>query len=273
MFMSGVVSIPNTTASTSTTTGALTVGGGIGIGGDIYAAGTVNAYRLVITGTGGTFTSTNSANARYDTTTISSDSGTKAVVAEFTGYTMAQGYYTYSDARIKESITDLPLNTSLSQIRPVNYYYIDKTRDNTLKRGFVAQEVEKIYPELVTSQPGFLPNIFVLAKVVNKNTFSLSSLDVVLSENDKLLVYASTNGKEERKECQILKITDGQYTLDIEFERIFIYGTHSDDVKAVDYEGFIPIIVSNIQRQDREINELKKMLAAQQRQIEYLVNR
>ena len=57
---------------------------------------------------------------------------------------------------MKEDIT--PIRESLSkilQLNPVTYYWIDKSVDESRQIGFIAQEVEKIFPELVkTNEKG-----------------------------------------------------------------------------------------------------------------------
>ena len=61
-----------------------------------------------------------------------------------------------SDARLKEKITNLPpaLKNILS-LRGVSYYWKDRS-DNTEHIGVIAQEVEKIYPQLVrTDEDGY----------------------------------------------------------------------------------------------------------------------
>jgi hypothetical protein len=58
-----------------------------------------------------------------------------------------------SDARLKNSIVELPTQTEkLMKLRPVNYKRNDQT-DDTLKYGFIAQEVKEIYPEFVSIMP------------------------------------------------------------------------------------------------------------------------
>lgn len=52
-----------------------------------------------------------------------------------------------SDIKLKENIKSID-TTKLSQLNPVAYNYIND-KENTLHYGLLAQEVEKIYPELV----------------------------------------------------------------------------------------------------------------------------
>jgi hypothetical protein len=59
----------------------------------------------------------------------------------------AAAFASYSDKRLKENITDLPsqLNNILS-LRPVEFDFVDGSGHQI---GFIAQEVEEIYPDLI----------------------------------------------------------------------------------------------------------------------------
>lgn len=61
-----------------------------------------------------------------------------------------------SDARIKEKVANINQETSfLNNLRPVSYYWNTKGKekggDNSLQYGFIAQEVEKVAPNLVNT--------------------------------------------------------------------------------------------------------------------------
>jgi hypothetical protein len=84
----------------------------------------------------------------------------------FAGRVFANQYISSSDAQLKQNIKneDGSVLEKLKQLRPVNYSY--KTTDKSfesmglpegLRHGFIAQEVEKVFPELVTDvkQPKF----------------------------------------------------------------------------------------------------------------------
>jgi hypothetical protein len=69
------------------------------------------------------------------------------------GNILASGSITQnSDARLKTGITTLTNSLSkLSLLRGVSYYWKDKEKSTQQQIGLIAQEVEKIYPELVGS--------------------------------------------------------------------------------------------------------------------------
>lgn len=63
-------------------------------------------------------------------------------------YVLAQGYYWASDARLK---TILEKASGLASIRKLNGYKFIWNNSQKKDMGLIAQEVEKVYPELVTS--------------------------------------------------------------------------------------------------------------------------
>lgn len=64
----------------------------------------------------------------------------------------ASSFYYSSDANLKKNIA--PLNNSLekiSQLQGVNFQWKDPEKDQKINIGLIAQDVEKIYPELVNT--------------------------------------------------------------------------------------------------------------------------
>lgn len=58
-----------------------------------------------------------------------------------------------SDKRLKKDIA--PLKSSLQKVlalRPVTWYWKDDVKKEGLQYGFIAQEVEKVFPEMVTEE-------------------------------------------------------------------------------------------------------------------------
>ncbi len=137
--IAGITTVTNTTSATSTLTGALQVKGGMGIGGSMY----LNGYLQV------GFTNTTS----YSTGTNGEIRATNEITAYFG-----------SDINLKENIRliESPV-TLINQIRGVYFDWKDsyiETRggeDGYFVRkadiGVIAQEVEKILPEIVATRP------------------------------------------------------------------------------------------------------------------------
>lgn len=98
-----------------------------------------------------------------------------------------------SDARLKNSIVDLPSQTEkLMRLRPVNYKTNAQT-DDKVKYGFIAQEVKEIYPEFISIMPkqnaddedyygmGLPEFVPCIVKVVQEQQVKITSLEAQLA--------------------------------------------------------------------------------------------
>ncbi|MEZ4685096.1 MAG: tail fiber domain-containing protein [Bacteroidia bacterium] len=67
---------------------------------------------------------------------------------------VAADYITYSDQRLKSQITALPAGLAeVLKLKPVQYRYVPEvTPDNRLRYGLLAQDVEKIFPNMVIEE-------------------------------------------------------------------------------------------------------------------------
>lgn len=66
----------------------------------------------------------------------------------------AAAFGSFSDARLKENITDLPSQlANILALRPVEFDYKDGSGHQI---GFIAQEVQEVYPDLVSSNDEYL---------------------------------------------------------------------------------------------------------------------
>ncbi len=62
-------------------------------------------------------------------------------------------YVVVSDARMKKDVSDVqPVLSSLMQLRPKTYHYKDNLAGTPLSYGFIAQEVEPIFPSFVSTK-------------------------------------------------------------------------------------------------------------------------
>ena len=113
----------------------------------------------------GNFTSSNAA-----TTLGLSISATNYIVSD-------QGFAITSDLRIKTNITDIKDDKALNDLRllqPKIFNFIDRMNEKP-RYGFIAQEVEKIFPYAIIKSKGFIPNflvavdITIISEVVNND--------------------------------------------------------------------------------------------------------
>ena len=86
------------------------------------------------------------ANSGSNTLTLTRSGNTGSTMGTFgTG-----GIYTASDMRLKENVVDLPYSISnLMKLDAKAYNYISERETGVNSIGFIAQDVEKIFPELV----------------------------------------------------------------------------------------------------------------------------
>ncbi len=178
----------------------------------------------------------------------------------------AVGYVATSDRRIKKEITTSATGKDLAaiqQLRVAEYRMVDRISHGTGRRkGFIAQEVEKVVPEAVSQSVNFIPDIFALATNASY-TASTKTLIVSLSKAHELKAG-------ERVRLQIdndlVDVDVARVTSAHEFtvekcerapERVFVYGRQVNDFRTVDYDHIFTVGVGAIQELGRKVQELE----------------
>jgi hypothetical protein len=97
---------------------------------------------------------------------------------------LANSFNTRSDRRLKNNILELD-SSSISnylKLRPVSFYWNpDKQRDTKLQYGFIAQEIESIFPEMVNTGSDEMHT-----KSVNYQALHALSLKVIQSQQAEI---------------------------------------------------------------------------------------
>ena len=120
----------------------------------------------------------------------------------------AAGFDSNSDERIKKNIEQVPDNLSLQKLREIECYYYDYKDEskNTGKKviGFIAQQVNKHFPNAVSKQKSIIPNVYKPIKrfklsVCDKNGNVLNpsvigDVDETVDLPGKQLLYSDING-------------------------------------------------------------------------------
>ena len=198
---------------------------------------------------------------------------------------------TASDRRIKKVLSrsngesDLEL---VNQLTVMNYQYIDViTNGDAIRKGFTAQEVEKLYPGSVTNASEFVPDVYELSdKTIYSEATSQLSICLKkahhLEEGDEVRLI----GKNGPKEVKVVKmVSDTEFIVanwdkeDLyENGQLFVYGKKVNDFKTVNYQELSVIGISatqelhkRLEAQEKEIKELKNLVASQASQIEQLL--
>ena len=94
-----------------------------------------------------------------------------------------KGFYESSDERLKNILNPVKVNLDdLSKLRKVYYLWKDRTEDE-IQLGMIAQDVQKLYPELVSvdKETGYLSLAYDKLSVL-----ALEAIDVLYKEHNKL---------------------------------------------------------------------------------------
>ena len=177
----------------------------------------------------------------------------------------ASEFNAFSDARIKNihslSIQAKDLET-LMQIEVTNYSHKDiAAKGNNFKKGFIAQQIETVFPEAVTKSIDFIPNIYAKAATV---VMTHDEVVISMENNHDLQVgdkvrLITDNAKQD---VLVKSIVDSKtFTFKkIEglTEHVFVYGKEVPDFRAVDYDRIFTLNVSATQALLKRVEVLEK---------------
>lgn len=197
----------------------------------------------------------------------------------------ATEFNAFSDARIKEVVgrsdsrKDLEL---IRQLRVTDYYPVDKIGEGAaLRKGFIAQEVQALIPEAVTSSTRFIPNLYTLP-VAFDHERETQRLTITLSKphelkpGDRVQIFADA----ERLELPVIEVPSAERFVLGECRtkpgQIFVYGKEVSDFLILNYDRIFTTGISamqelikvveskdaRIESLEREVAALKKELAA-----------
>jgi hypothetical protein len=187
------------------------------------------------------------------------------------GRVYAEEFDAYSDARIKDIVGS---SSSAKDLETINALQItDYTMRDKVKYGdrpykkIIAQEVEKVYPQVVSKHKDFVPNVYQatskMEKVANGFLLHFTNNHNISSNAKKLRGLLSKT--ERMEEVDIISVPSANEVVinvrEIKADKIFIYGEEVDDFRTVDYEGLATLNISATQ-------ELSKMIAKQQAQLD-----
>ncbi|SFF06236.1 Chaperone of endosialidase [Chitinophaga sp. CF118] len=190
------------------------------------------------------------------------------------GGIMGKALYAFSDVRIKKNMVisnsknDLIL---LNKLKVTDYQYKDNIAHGTsVSKGFIAQEVEAIFPGAVGKHADFLPDIFTMAdKATVKGselTVSLKAPHNMVSGDVVRLMTDGTNPKD-----VIVNVVDATSFTVANWSgstaALFVYGKKVSDFRTVDYQQIFSLGISAMQELSQEITSLKKENAANQKLI------
>jgi hypothetical protein len=226
------------------------------------------------------------------------------------------GFWATSDRRIKKNINYNISSECLNIFRKLkctNYSYVDEREHKTNVYGYIAQDVSTVLPYAVTTQTGFIPNLYSLAKISRENGFvkitcseqkpyifhSLHDKDGTVFVTDKNEPASDKDGGRHFKVklfdismnefiVKIKQIVDnGVFTIEndetsvkLTYTEYFVFGQEVDDYKILNNEAITMVATAALQEVDRQqqadkvrIAELETTVAQQQSLINEILER
>lgn len=202
------------------------------------------------------------------------------------GICSSQGFFLPSDERIKKNIkpNDSGALEIIKSISIHSYDYIDFLNGGTSSTyNIIAQNIEKVYPEAVSTCKDYVPSHFKVAVSIieqNENVCVKTSVKHEFVMSDKLKFILET-GKEIY--CTVIDcISDTEFIVKKwddfnDKQKVFIYGKEIDDFMRVDKPKLGLLALAGVKelntivdKQQEMINELKMTIIKQQEMINEL---
>lgn len=171
------------------------------------------------------------------------------------------GLVVYSDKRIKRdaqaSITTEDLD-DIQKLKVTNYRMIDPADGGTAwRKGFIAQELEKVIPGAVSQSKEFVPNLFASATAVQFDSVA-KTLALTLTKDHELKagdrVRLHIDGQ--RQDLEVLKAASASTFVvkncEKAPEKVFVFGKEVSDFRTVDYDRVFTTAVGALQELKRE---------------------
>ncbi len=245
-------------------------------------AGSDTAFGVYLSGNGALFNQDNANLTFGDNRTV----GFTGIAAVMDGEIVArnavwvgQSLSYSSDGRAKniKGISDAPTDlATLLKLKVQDYTWIDRSKDqHRPHKKLVAQEVEAVFPQAVTTapMPETIPNVYEMASALEYDAASgvlriTTAKEHGFKPGDKVDIYAD---KTPYREIEVKGVNSPhQFTVkcDKPAEKVFVYGKQVKDFRTVDYDAIAMLNVSatqelarRLQSKDAEIASLKKQLA------------
>ena len=276
----------------------LDVTGKVGISGYVGIGTTKPNFPLEVQGTS-TISALSPNGYRYfllsDILTLGSATVIGSVSIIASNNIAGNGFFAFSDRRIKSNIVDIDDDRALHDLRllkPKTYTYKDVIEKGTTPvYGFIAQEVKEVLSYASSPITGTVPNVYELA------TLSGDTLTLVMNTADlsrdasggifpKLKVKTRTGTDEF---VNILEILD-EHTLRVDKDltgwggeligdqivpgnRIFVYGQEVNDFHTLNKDAIWTVATAALQEVDRQLQAEKQKTALMQTALDALLER
>jgi hypothetical protein len=176
-------------------------------------------------------------------------------------WTRSGGFWATSDSRIKDNITTTNKDDTMSLFRQLNvknYTYKDfigKPLRNSVY-GFIAQEVSEIFPDAVSVNTDFIPNVYsfvdceqttsgTILTSTNGNVFS--DIHTTSTDGNLNIVLKLYEENEDDIICNVLDIiNESEIVIDkiVTSSRVFVFGQQVNDLYTVNKDMLFSILFS-----------------------------
>jgi len=191
---------------------------------------------------------------------------------------MGAEFDAFSDARIKDI---KGISSSKKDLETINALQItDYTLKDKIKYGnksfkkVIAQEVEKVYPQVVSQHADFIPNVYQLTNKIEQtpNGLLLSFVgDHHIGKKAKKL-RVLLPAEENMKSYDIISVPYSNQVIinapAIKSDKVFVYGEEVDDFRTIDYEGLAILNISATQEISKLLTQQEKAIKMQNKKIE-----
>lgn len=195
------------------------------------------------------------------------------------GRVIGTEFNAFSDSRIKsdlsvsESETDLNL---LKQLKVTDYRYKDFIAyGNKAIKGFIAEEVERIFPQAVNRCADFIPDIYAFAE---ETTLDDGVLQIRLAETHNLaagdtvrLIMETVGVREVGVEIvdeKTFSVSDWQESSG----KTFVHGKKVEDFRTLDYQQIFTLGISGLQQLSKKVEKLEASNFELKKKLDFLEN-
>lgn len=184
---------------------------------------------------------------------------------------LTKGITLTSDRRLKENIKRSSKEEDLETLAKIKISDYNLINDTRKEKKIIAQDLEQIFPQAVSMQAGFIPNINKFVKIKNiKNhiiEINLENHDLVIGDELRFKIF-------KREKNQIIQESIDLFVIDVEKKKIFIeysakleegkefylFGKKVEDVRAVDYQEVFCLNISATQELIERVEKLENII-------------
>ncbi len=203
--------------------------------------------------------------------TTGNGSPSTSIYAPYSIVSGSGGVWAGSDERIKNikgysnSGADL---ATLRAIKITDYTMKDKlsSGDRPFKK-VIAQQVEGVYPQVISKHPDFIPDVYQKATVTKSaNGYLLTfSRNHNLGKGEKRLKVFVGNGMVTEKYNILSVPSDNQILIDapsLKEAAVFVFGGEVEDFRTVDYDGLAMLNISATQELANQADQQRQKIEA-----------